>query len=130
MSGCADMRISFAAMARATGVPGGMARRICKKVLQGDGQGRRHSYFEFVLLTISLMLTFVWGLTTRRARPGGITRYRFARAGGRLLKPLADAPELSNPGCDNLSARLEAPKKQRRERMCRGRHIWQVDAGR
>ncbi|QOH38461.1 hypothetical protein C7S14_0876 [Burkholderia cepacia] len=25
------MRISFAAMARVTGVPGGMARRICKK---------------------------------------------------------------------------------------------------
>lgn len=92
MSGCADMRISCAAMARVTGVPGGVVHRICKKVLQGDGQGRRHSYFEFVLLTISLMLTFVWGLATRRTRPGGIARSRFARAGGRLLKPLAGAP--------------------------------------
>lgn len=91
MPGCADMRISFAAMARVTGVPGGMARRICKKVLQGDGPAGRHSYFEFVLLTISLMLTFLWGLATRRTRPRGITRSRFARAGGRVLKPLADA---------------------------------------
>lgn len=113
------MRISLAAMARATGVPGWSARRICKKVLLGGGLGRHHSSFEFVLLTISEMLMFGWGSKRRRNRAGGVTCVSCARAGDRLLKTRlgvgGDVPELSNPGCDNLSARPKAPQKKGRE---------------
>ncbi|ABB10558.1 hypothetical protein Bcep18194_B0442 [Burkholderia lata] len=115
-SGCAELRISSAAMARATGVPGRLARRICKKVLRGGRSGRHHSSFEFVLLTISAMVKIEWGSKTGRTRQGGGPCVGGAPAGDRLLKTLSgvggDVPDSSNSGCDNLSARAEAPKKK------------------
>ncbi|WP_412528790.1 hypothetical protein [Burkholderia lata] len=106
-------------MARETGVSGRLARRICKKVLQGGGPDRHHSSFEFVLLTISAIVTIGWSSATGRIRQTGVTRVDGALGGDRLLKRLSgiggDVPESSNPGCDNLSARTEALKKKGRE---------------
>ncbi|WP_143329903.1 hypothetical protein [Burkholderia sp. AU31652] len=106
-------------MARETGVSGRLARPICKKVLQGGGPNHHHSSFEFVLLTISMMVTIGWDSATGRIRLAGVTDVDGAPGGDRLLKGLSgiggDVPETSNPGCDNLSARAEAPKKKGRE---------------
>ncbi|CAB3772334.1 hypothetical protein LMG29660_07130 [Burkholderia puraquae] len=110
------MRIWFASMARVTGVPGRLARRICKKVLQGDGSDRHHSSFEFVLLTISMMLTIGGGSKMERTRPGGATRFSFARAGDRLSKTLARRRRRArnvNPGCDNLPGRGAGAEEKR-----------------
>jgi len=115
----ADLRIWSAAMARETGVSGRLARRICKKVLQRGGPDRHHSSFEFVLLTISVMVTIE--RVRRRGRIGqaDVICVDGAPGGDRLLKRLSgiggDVPESSNPGCDNLSARAEALKKKGRE---------------
>lgn len=106
-------------MARVTGVSGRSVRRICKKVLQGGGPDRQHSPFEFVLLTISATVTIEWGSATGQIRQAGVICVDGASGGDRLLKRLSGAvghvPESSNPGCDNLSACAQAPKKKGRE---------------
>ena len=63
MSGYADLRISSSAVARVTGVPGQLARRTCKKVLQSDRWDIWHPDIGFVLLTISAIsvLRRNWG---------------------------------------------------------------------
>lgn len=120
-------------MARETGVSGRSARRICKKVLQGGEPDCHHSPFELVLLTISVIVTIRWDSATGRIRLASVTCVEGARGGDRLLKRLSgsggDAPGLLNPGCDNLSARAEAPKKKGGSECVRRATSGRVDAG-
>lgn len=115
-SGCADLRIRSAAMARVTGVSGRLARRICKKVLRDGRPDRHHSPFEFVLLTISVIVTIEWGSAAGQIRQAGGTCVDGAPDGDRLLKRLSGAVGLPpNRQIPGVTICPRAPKHRRKK---------------
>lgn len=114
-SGCADLRIRSAAMARVTGVSGRLARRICKKVLRDGRPDHHHSPFEFVLLTISAIVTIEWGSAAGQIRQAGGTCVDGAPDGDRLLKRLSGAVGLPpNRQIPGVTICPRAPKHRRK----------------